>query len=45
VAVGGEAAYYITKKLGVTLNYTTAISGRIIYANPSISGGIFLDLK
>ena len=45
VAVGGEAAYYITKKLGVTLNYTSAISGRIIYANPSISGGIFLDLK
>jgi protein XagA len=45
VAVGGEAAYYISKKLGITLNYTSAISGRIIYANPSISGGIFLDLK
>lgn len=45
VAVGGEAAYYITKKMGITLNYTSAISGRIIYANPSISGGIFLDLK
>lgn len=45
MAVGGEVAYYITKKLGITLNYTSALSGRIIYANPSISGGIFLDLK
>ncbi|PQJ76026.1 hypothetical protein BTO13_12680 [Polaribacter gangjinensis] len=45
VAIGGETAYYITKKLGVTLNYTSALSGRIIYANPSINGGIFLDLK
>jgi hypothetical protein len=45
ISLGGEAAYYITKKLGVSLNYTSAISGRIIYANPSISFGVFLDIK
>ncbi|KJD31268.1 hypothetical protein PK35_15655 [Tamlana nanhaiensis] len=43
--IGGEIAYYITKKLGVSLNYTHPISGRIIYANASISGGIFFDVK
>ena len=45
VGVGLEASYYITKKLGVSLTYGGAISGRIIAANPSISGGIFLDIK
>lgn len=45
VSLGGEAAYYITKKLGVSLNYTSTISGRIIYANPSIAVGVFLDIK
>ncbi|WP_378185579.1 hypothetical protein ACE939_10740 [Aquimarina sp. W85] len=44
-SVGGEIAYYFTKKLGFSLTYTSAINGRIIYANPSISGGIFLDIK
>ncbi len=42
---GGEVAYYITKKLGVSVSYATATDGRIIYASPSISGGIFLDIK
>ncbi len=45
VGLGVEASYYITKKLGVSLTYGGAISGRIIAANPSISGGIFLDIK
>lgn len=45
VGVGLEASYYITKKLGVSLTYGGAVSGRIIAANPSISGGIFLDIK
>ncbi|RIA08282.1 hypothetical protein OE09_0091 [Flavobacteriaceae bacterium MAR_2010_72] len=45
VSLGGEAAYYITEKLGVSLNYTSAVSGRIISAHPSYSGGIFLDIK
>lgn len=40
-----EGAYYITKKMGISLNYASAFSGRIIYAAPSISGGIFLDIK
>ena len=45
VSVGVEAAYYITSKLGVSFNFAGAISGRIIYANPSISGGLFLDVQ
>ena len=45
VGIGLEASYYITKKLGVSLTYGGAISGKIIAANPSISGGIFLDIK
>ncbi|MFC4722953.1 hypothetical protein ACFO5O_11510 [Geojedonia litorea] len=45
VSLGGEAAYYITEKWGVSINYTSAVSGRIISARPSYSGGIFLDIK
>ncbi|MFL1010659.1 hypothetical protein [Flavisericum labens] len=44
-SIGGEIAYYITKKLGVSFNFTGLISGKIIYTEPSISGGIFLDIK
>ncbi|WP_136467860.1 hypothetical protein [Flagellimonas onchidii] len=40
-----EAAYYITKKFGLSVNYATALSGRIIYAAPSYSGGIFMDIQ
>ena len=42
---GFGAAVYVTKKLGVSLNYAGAFSGRIIYASPSYSAGIFLDIK
>lgn len=42
---GFEAAYYITKKLGVALNFDSAFDGKIIAASPSFSGGIFLDIK
>ncbi|MGB0891071.1 MAG: hypothetical protein ACPGUU_01875 [Flavobacteriaceae bacterium] len=42
---GFEAAYYITKKIGISASFDSAFSGRIIAANPSISGGIFLDIK
>lgn len=45
VGVGAEASYYITDKLGVSLGFGGAISGRIIAANPSFTGGIFLDIK
>ncbi|WP_025741169.1 hypothetical protein [Aquimarina pacifica] len=43
--LGGEIAYYITKKIGVSVAYSSAIDGRIIYANASISGGVFLVIK
>ena len=42
---GFGVAVYITKKLGVSFNYASAFNGRIIYASPSYSGGIFLDIK
>jgi hypothetical protein len=45
VSLGAEVAYYITQKIGVSLNYTSAVSGRIISARPSYSGGVFLDVK
>lgn len=44
-SIGGEVSYYLTKKIGITFAAASAISGRVIYANPSFSGGIFLDLK
>lgn len=42
---GFEGAYYITKKLGVSASFDSAFSGKVIAANPSFSGGIFLDIK
>ena len=44
-SLGIEANYYFTKTLGFSLNYTGALSGRIIYAAPSYSAGVFLDIK
>uniref|UniRef100_UPI0035930EB6 hypothetical protein n=1 Tax=Pricia sp. TaxID=2268138 RepID=UPI0035930EB6 len=44
-SVGGEIAYYLTERLGISFTYGGALSGRIIYANPTYSGGIFLDIK
>ncbi len=44
-SLGVEVNYYLTTKLGISLNYTGALSGRIIYAAPSYSGGFFLDIK
>jgi hypothetical protein len=45
VSVGGEIAYYFTSKLGVSVAYGGALRGRIIYANPTYTGGVFLDIK
>jgi len=45
VSLGVEGAYYITPKFGVSFTYASAVSGRIIYAKPSYSGGVFLDIK
>lgn len=40
-----EAAYYLNKEWGITVGYSGAIRGEIIFANPAYSIGIFLDLK
>lgn len=40
-----EVAYYITPKFGVSASYATAFRGELIFANPSYSVGVFLDLK
>ena len=45
VGLGAEVAYYISPKLGVSANYGGALDGRIIYADPSFSLGVFLDIK
>ena len=45
VGLGGEVSYYLTKKLGVSFNYASLLSGKIIAANPSYSIGVFLDMK
>ncbi len=39
-----EAAVYLTKKFGVSASYASAFRGQIIFANPSYSVGVFLDL-
>ncbi len=44
-AYGYEAAFYVTEKFGVSASYTSAFSGRLIFASPSYSVGVFLDLK
>ena len=45
VSLNAQVAYYITKKVGVSFNYTSAVSGKLIYAAPSFSGGVFLSIK
>lgn len=40
-----EAAYYLTKKVGVSASFASAFRGQIIFAAPSYSVGVFLDLK
>ncbi|MBX2829195.1 MAG: hypothetical protein KTR22_13595 [Flavobacteriaceae bacterium] len=44
-SVGVEASYLITDKIGVTAGFDSAVSGRIIAANPSFTAGVFLDIK
>lgn len=39
-----EGAYYLSEKVGVSASYSTAIDGALIFANPSYSVGVFLDL-
>ena len=40
-----ELAYYVTKQVGVSASYAGAFRGQIIFASPSYSVGVFLDLK
>jgi len=40
-----EAAYYVTDRLGVSASYAGAVRGEIIFASPSYSVGVFLDIK
>lgn len=40
-----EGAYYFSEKFGVSAAYGGAFSGSLIFANPSYSVGVFLDLK
>ncbi len=39
-----ELAFNINNKWGVSANYATALSGRIIFANPSYSIGVFVKI-
>ena len=45
VSVGGEVAWKFTKKIGLSFAYSSAISGKVIYAAPSYSAGVFYLLK
>ncbi len=45
LSLGGELNYYLTEKIGVSVGFASAVSGRIIAANPSVTGGVFLDIK
>lgn len=45
VSLGAEAAYYFTKKLGVSLGFASAVAGSFVFAAPSFTGGVFLDIK
>ena len=40
-----EIAYNINDKWGVSATYATALTGRIIFANPSYSFGVYFKLK
>lgn len=42
---GLEAAYYMTKRLGISASFASAFRGRIIAAAPSFSVGIFYDMS
>ena len=44
VAFSPEIAYNVTESIGISASYGGAFSGRLIYANPSYSVGVFLKL-
>jgi hypothetical protein len=45
ISIGSEVAWKINKKIGVSLGYDSAFSGKIIYAAPSYNAGVFYLLK
>ncbi|MDG1385057.1 MAG: hypothetical protein P8P50_05915 [Flavobacteriaceae bacterium] len=45
VSIGWEAAIKFTKNLGISVGSESAFSGRVIYAAPSYSAGVFYLLK
>jgi hypothetical protein len=45
VSYSVELNQYVTKKLGLSVGYTSAVRGEIIAAAPSFSVGVFLDLS
>lgn len=44
-SIAFEVNYLLTKKFGLSFNYATAVSGKIIAAAPSYNVGVFFDLK
>ena len=44
-SITAEVAYYITPKFGLAVSYASAFRGEIIFADPSYSVGVFVDLK
>ncbi|MDC8003317.1 hypothetical protein POV27_04600 [Aureisphaera galaxeae] len=44
-SLGVEASYLFTDNIGVSVGFDSAVSGRIIAANPSFTAGVFLDIK
>ncbi len=45
ISLGGEIAYNINDRFGVSAGYASAVSGKIIFAAPSYSVGVFFNLR
>ena len=43
-SVSGELSYKLSNRVGVSAGMATALSGKIIFANPSYTLGVFLDI-
>ncbi len=40
-----EVAYYFSKKIGLSASASFPLSGKLVYANPAYSFGVFLDIN
>lgn len=45
LSLGVEVAYYVSKRVGFSVSFASAVSGKIIAAAPSYSVGIFYDMS